>query len=89
MLVVGYAAVVVGYALLYSGASNIFTDGQGWGLWKALTGKGENTPTIAPGSGATSPSKTVNPNIPGSSRTGSPSSGGKSAGEFAPGTGGN
>jgi hypothetical protein len=79
MLVVGYAAVIIGYALLYSGASNILTDGKGWGLWHTLTGKGGNTPTIDPGTGSTGSSS-------GGGGSGS-TSGGKSKGEFAPGTG--
>ena len=36
----GIALVIVGYALFYSGASNLFTGGQGWGFLQALLNKG-------------------------------------------------
>lgn len=41
MKAVGIALAIVGYALLYSGASNLFTNGQGWGFLQALLNKGE------------------------------------------------
>jgi hypothetical protein len=41
MKAVGIALAVIGYALLYSGASNLFTGGQGWGFLQSLLNKGE------------------------------------------------
>jgi hypothetical protein len=41
MKAVGIALAIVGYALLYSGASNLFTGGQGWGFLQSLLNKGE------------------------------------------------
>lgn len=40
MKALGIALVVIGYALFYSGASNLFTGGQGWGFLQALLNKG-------------------------------------------------
>lgn len=40
MKALGIALVIVGYALFYSGASNLFTGGQGWGFLQALLNKG-------------------------------------------------
>jgi hypothetical protein len=36
----GIALVIVGYALFYTGASNLFTGGQGWGFLQSLLNKG-------------------------------------------------
>jgi len=41
MKAAGIALAIVGYALLYSGASNLFTGGQGWGFLQSLLNKGE------------------------------------------------
>jgi hypothetical protein len=41
MKAVGIALAIIGYALLYSGASNLFTGGQGWGFLQSLLNKGE------------------------------------------------
>jgi hypothetical protein len=38
---VGFGLFIVGYALLYSGASNLFTGGNGWGFMQSLLNKGE------------------------------------------------
>jgi hypothetical protein len=38
---VGIALAIVGYALIYSGASNLFSGGQGWGFLQALLNKGD------------------------------------------------
>ena len=35
------ALAVVGYALFYTGASNLFTGGKGWGFLQSLLNKGE------------------------------------------------
>lgn len=40
MKALGIALVIVGYALFYTGASNLFTAGQGWGFLQALLNKG-------------------------------------------------
>lgn len=40
MKALGIALVIIGYALFYSGASNLFTGGQGWGFLQALLNKG-------------------------------------------------
>lgn len=40
MKALGIALVIVGYALFYTGASNLFTGGQGWGFLQALLNKG-------------------------------------------------
>lgn len=40
MKALGIALVVIGYALFYTGASNLFTGGQGWGFLQALLNKG-------------------------------------------------
>lgn len=37
----GMALAVVGYALFYTGASNLFTGGKGWGFLQSLLNKGE------------------------------------------------
>lgn len=52
---------IVGYALFYSGASNLFTGGQGWGFLQALLNKGtgnqfSNKPA---GSAGTAVGKTI------------------------------
>jgi hypothetical protein len=36
----GIALVIVGYALFYTGASNLFTGGQGWGFLQSLMNRG-------------------------------------------------
>jgi hypothetical protein len=41
MEVAGMALAVFGYALFYTGASNLFTNGQGWGFLQSLLNKGE------------------------------------------------
>jgi len=40
MKALGLGLLIVGYALFYSGASNLFTGGQGWGFLQALLNKG-------------------------------------------------
>lgn len=40
MKALGIALVIIGYALFYTGASNLFTGGQGWGFLQALLNKG-------------------------------------------------
>lgn len=42
MEVAGMALIVVGYALFYTGASNLFTSGNGWGFLQSLLNKGES-----------------------------------------------
>lgn len=32
---------IIGYALFYTGASNLFTGGKGWGFLQSLLNKGE------------------------------------------------
>jgi hypothetical protein len=39
MIAAGIGLVLIGYALLYSGASNLVTGGKGYGFLKSLTGK--------------------------------------------------
>jgi hypothetical protein len=55
MGVAGMALAVVGYALFYTGASNLFTGGHGWGFLQSLLNKGEingsGADTTAPTSG--------------------------------------
>lgn len=41
MEVAGLALGVLGYALFYTGASNLFTGGKGWGFLQSLLNKGE------------------------------------------------
>lgn len=41
MQVAGLALGVLGYALFYTGASNLFTGGKGWGFLQSLLNKGE------------------------------------------------
>lgn len=38
MVAGGIALFLVGYVLLYSGASQIATGGKGWGIWQSATG---------------------------------------------------
>ena len=53
MKALGVALFIVGYALFYSGASNLFTGGQGWGFLQALLNKGTaNASASKPNSGA-------------------------------------
>lgn len=40
MKALGIALIIVGYALFYTGASNLFTGGQGWGFLQALLNAG-------------------------------------------------
>ena len=56
MEVAGMAMIVVGYALFYTGASNLFTGGKGWGFLQSLLNKGESNSSgafanILPGGG--------------------------------------
>jgi len=41
MEVGGMALAILGYALFYTGASNLFTGGKGWGFLQSLLNKGE------------------------------------------------
>lgn len=44
MKALGIALIIIGYALFYTGASNLFTGGQGWGFLQSLLNMGtENT----------------------------------------------
>lgn len=48
------ALIIVGYALFYTGASNLFTGGKGWGFLQSLLNKGEANvsggfPNVMPG----------------------------------------
>lgn len=54
MKAVGLGLLVIGYALLYSGASNLFTGGQGWGFLQSLLNKGEENNSGSLGSDLTS-----------------------------------
>lgn len=85
MVVAGYALLILGYAALYSGLSNVMTGGKGWGFMQSLIGKGGNSSmdgistlfgggsgqTGAPGSntGNTAPSQ-ANPISPGGAKNG-------------------
>lgn len=40
MKALAIALIIIGYALFYSGASNLFSGGQGWGFLQALLNKG-------------------------------------------------
>jgi hypothetical protein len=40
MVAAGIGLIVLGYALLYSGVSQIISGDKGWGVIKSLTGKG-------------------------------------------------
>ena len=56
MKALGIALFIVGYALFYTGASNLFTGGQGWGFLQSLLNKGTgnqsgSVPNILGGSG--------------------------------------
>lgn len=61
MDVAGMALAVVGYALFYTGASNLFTGGKGWGFLQSLLNKGEingsGVSTSAPNQGGPPPAK--------------------------------
>lgn len=49
----GIALVIVGYALFYTGASNLFTGGQGWGFLQSLMNAGTaNQSGSVPNSGS-------------------------------------
>ena|SRR5882757_409291 len=41
MKALGMAMGILGYALFYSGASNLFSNGKGWGFLQSLLNKGE------------------------------------------------
>lgn len=41
MEVAGMGLAIIGYALFYTGASNLFTGGKGWGFLQSLLNKGE------------------------------------------------
>jgi|SRR5882672_859174 len=41
MKAAGIAFAIVGYALFYAGASNLFSGGKGWGFLQSLLNKGE------------------------------------------------
>lgn len=41
MEIAGMALAILGYALFYTGASNLFTGGKGWGFQQSLLNKGE------------------------------------------------
>lgn len=45
MFAAAFAILVIGYAAAYSGASNLFTGGKGWGFMQAMLGpnKGKNS----------------------------------------------
>lgn len=43
MIAAGIGLIILGYALVYSGASNLTSGGKGWGLLQSMTGKGTNT----------------------------------------------
>lgn len=47
MKAAGIAFALIGYALFYSGASNLFSGGQGWGFLQALLNKGESNNSLA------------------------------------------
>lgn len=40
MLPVGIAMMVLGYALMFSGVSNLITGGKGWGFFQSIGVKG-------------------------------------------------
>jgi hypothetical protein len=40
MVAAGIGLIVLGYALLYSGVSQIISGDKGWGVIKSITGKG-------------------------------------------------
>jgi hypothetical protein len=40
MFPVGFGLLIIGYAAVYSGASNLFTGGNGWGFLQSLLNKG-------------------------------------------------
>lgn len=71
----GIGLFIIGYALFYSGASNLFTGGQGWGFLQALLNKGtaNQSGSIANSKGAagslgeslTDMMKNIIPSIPG------------------------
>lgn len=47
MLSAGIGLIVLGYAMAYSGISNITTGGKGWGFFQSLVHRGDNTGTTA------------------------------------------
>lgn len=51
MAIAGMALAILGYALLYSGASNMLTGGNGWGFLQALLNKGTPNATLGSQSG--------------------------------------
>ena len=48
MLAAGIGLIIIGYTLLYSGASQISTGGKGWGIVQSFTG---HEPSAFQGSG--------------------------------------
>ena len=56
MKALGVGLFIIGYALFYTGASNLFTGGQGWGFLQSLLNKGEANQSgfIAPQGGPSS-----------------------------------
>lgn len=55
MKALAIALIIIGYALFYTGASNLFSGGQGWGFLQALLNKGtENQSGSVPNSGGSS-----------------------------------
>lgn len=51
MAIAGMALAILGYALLYSGASNMLTGGNGWGFLQSLLNKGTPNATLGSPSG--------------------------------------
>lgn len=47
MRAAGIAFAIIGYALFYAGASNLFSGGHGWGFLQSLLNKGEANNTLA------------------------------------------
>ncbi len=67
------ALVLIGYALFYSGASNLFTGGNGWGFLQSLLNKGASNASSSFGLGTLT-------NIPGNTGEGKILGGGNSTG---------
>jgi hypothetical protein len=45
------AVILIGYALFYSGASNLFSGGNGWGFLQSLLNKGSSNASSSYGLG--------------------------------------
>jgi hypothetical protein len=45
MIGAGIGLIVLGYAMTYSGISNITSGGKGWGFFQSLVNRGGNTGT--------------------------------------------